>query len=538
MASTKLQQIITSKLPSQEYPELPLGDFIYANVRGRSAYNTEQITFIDGDTGSKWRWDETSDVIERFAGGLADLGVTEGSIVAIVSPNCPEFAIAFHAVTRLAATVTTVNPQYTANEIQAQFEDCSPAIAITISDKLNIVVEAAQQSSIETIILLDQPTEKPSSDDNARVTVLCWKNCLSQPVTQAQLDAKTSIAVLPYSSGTTGKPKGVMLSHFNLVSNIIQTNSAQAYKDDDVALAVLPFFHIYGMQVLMNCLLAEGVPIVTLRRFDMEKVLVLIEEHRVTRFFAVPPIVLGLAKHPAVDQFDISSLRQVFSGAAPLGGELAEEASRRIDCPVVQGYGMTELSPVTHLTTGKDYKAGSSGTAVPDTDCRIVDEKGNDLPPGETGELWIRGPQVMLGYLNDPQATSDCLDEEGWLRTGDLALIDRDKHMYIVDRLKELIKYKGFQIAPAELEATIVAFPEVADVAVIGQRDDESGEVPKAYIVLRPDVELSLETINQRLRQELASYKQLGEADFVETIPKSPSGKILRRLLRDKLETK
>ncbi len=199
---------------------------------------------------------------------------------------------------------------------------------------------------------------------------------------------------------------------------------------------------------------------------------------------------------------------------------------------------MTELSPVTHLTTGKDYKAGSSGTAVPDTDCRIVDEKGNDLPPGETGELWIRGPQVMLGYLNDPQATSDCLDEEGWLRTGDLALIDRDKHMYIVDRLKELIKYKGFQIAPAELEATIVAFPEVADVAVIGQRDDESGEVPKAYIVLRPDVELSLETINQRLRQELASYKQLGEADFVETIPKSPSGKILRRLLRDKLETK
>ena len=324
-----------------------------------------------------------------------------------------------------------------------------------------------------------------------------------------------------------------MLSHRNLVANTIQTNAAQNYSDDESALAVLPFFHIYGMQVLMNCLLAAGVTIVTMRRFDMETALCLIQEHKVTRFFAVPPIVLGFAKHPAVEKYDISSLRQVFSGAAPLGGELANEAARRIGCPVVQGYGMTELSPVTHLTVGSDYKSGSSGVAIANTECRVVADDGNDVPPGEVGELWIRGPQVMKGYLGNDKATADCLDKEGWLRTGDLSRIDEDGHMFIVDRLKELIKYKGFQIAPAELEALIISFPEVADVAVIGVADEESGEVPKAFVKLQQGQSLDAEQLKARLEPELASYKRLHEVEFTDEIPKSASGKILRRLLRD-----
>ncbi len=528
------QLIITSKLQSLQYPSQPLGEYVFRSAEGRHEDFDKRLAFIDGDTGARWLYNDTIGAINQFAGGLAQLGVRSESVVAIIAPNCPEFAIAFHAVIRLGATVTTVNPQYTAREIQEQLNDCQPVIALTVSHTLETVVAAVESSSVKSIILLEEESAGSPVSSDIEIPLMHWRNCLSEPAPQAQLDSKKSIAVLPYSSGTTGRPKGVMLSHFNLLSNLIQTNDGQSYGDDDVALAVLPFFHIYGMQVLMNCLLAAGVPIVTLRRFDMEKVLSLIEEHRITRFFAVPPIVLGLAKHPAVDEFDISSLRQVFSGAAPLGGELAEEAAARIGCPVVQGYGMTELSPVSHLTVGEDYKSGSSGTAVADTDCRIVDENGVDQVHGETGELWIRGPQVMVGYLNNPEATSACLDEEGWLHTGDLALIDNDKHMYIVDRLKELIKYKGFQIAPAELEAAIVAFPEVADVAVIGKPDEESGEVPKAFIVLKKGMALSLESINERMLKQLASYKQLVEADFIETIPKSPSGKILRRILRQK----
>ena len=528
------QIIHKSHFNALDLPELPLGDYVLQRYNQNPGLLGEKTAIIDGDSGEIWNYREFSDHVAEFAGGLAEKGIKTESVVALIAPNCPAFAISFHAVIRLGATVTTVNPQYTSREIHQQLCECDPQIIITVSDKLEAAIKAASGTSIKSIILLDAgktPTAS-LSNDSQQLEILFWKDCLGEPQAQRSLNARSTIAVLPFSSGTTGIPKGVKLSHFNLVANVIQSNTAQQYKESDVALAVLPFFHIYGMQVLMNCLLAQQVPIVTMRRFDMDAALALIEKHRVTRFFAVPPIVLGLAKHPAVEQYDISCLQQVFSGAAPLGGDIAEEAARRIDCPVVQGYGMTELSPVSHMTVGSDYKTGSSGVTIANTECRIVDEEGNDQPCGEIGELWVRGPQVMVGYHNNESATRECLDEDGWLRTGDVARIDDDNHMTIVDRLKELIKYKGFQIAPAELEAAIIAFPEVADVAVIGVADADAGEAPKAFIKMQKDKNLSLAQLNQRLSSELSSYKKIRELEIVDQIPKSASGKILRQVLR------
>jgi len=536
--------IYKSHLPPVDIPLISLGEFVLNSAASRARTSADRPIIIDGDTGVSWSYEQFIDFVARLAGGLQQQGISHGSVVALIAPNSPEFVIAFHAIVRLGATVTTINPQYSAAEIHTQLLDCNPSIAFCADSCLPTLLQAQASNNLKQIIRLPdadrsrgESTEKNDTNEQTPAAtstpIITLPAALDNAIDQQPLSAEETICVLPYSSGTTGIPKGVMLTHRNLVANAIQTNAAQNYSDNESALAVLPFFHIYGMQVLMNCLLAAGVTIVTMRRFDMEAALGLIQQHKITHFFAVPPIVLGLAKHPAVEKYNISSLRQVFSGAAPLGGDLAAEASKRINCPVVQGYGMTELSPVTHLTVGSDYKSGSSGVTIANTECRVVAEEGKDVTPGEVGELWIRGPQVMKGYLGNEKATTDCLDKDGWLRTGDLSRIDEDGHMFIVDRLKELIKYKGFQIAPAELEALIISFPEIADVAVIGVADEESGEVPKAYVKLQQGQTLDAEQLKSRLEPEIASYKRLHYVEFVDSIPKSASGKILRRLLRD-----
>jgi 4-coumarate--CoA ligase len=288
------------------------------------------------------------------------------------------------------------------------------------------------------------------------------------------------------------------------------------------------------MEVLMNGVLYNGGTAVTMPRFDLEEFLRIIQEHKVTRAYVVPPIVLALAKHPMVDHYDLSSLRSVFSGAAPLGAELAAEASARIGCEVVQGYGLTETSPVTHATPPGQFKPGSIGVAISNTDCRVVDPDGNDLGVDEDGEIWIRGPQVMKGYLNNPGATAATIDEDGWLHTGDIGHVDADGHWYIVDRLKELIKYKGFQVPPAELEGLLLTHPAVADAAVIPVPDEEAGEVPKAFVVLKPGAEATPEEIREHVAGHVAHYKQIRYLDIIDEIPKSASGKILRRILKDR----
>jgi acyl-CoA synthetase (AMP-forming)/AMP-acid ligase II len=353
------------------------------------------------------------------------------------------------------------------------------------------------------------------------------------------IDPAEDLVALPYSSGTTGLPKGVMLTHRNLVANICQCEGMETFeqfREDDVCLAVLPFFHIYGMVVIMQWALAEGGTLIVMPRFDMEAFLGAVQTYHITKAPLVPPIVVGLAKHPAVDKYDLSSLRFIFSGAAPLGEAVAREAAKRVGCTLAQGYGMTEASPVTHLSPVRrpDFKLGASGMPVPNTEVKLVDtENGKELGPDQPGELWIRGPQIMKGYLNHPEATADAIDAEGWYHTGDIGYADKDGYFFIVDRLKELIKYKALQVAPAELEALLLTHPAVADAAVVPSPDEEAGEVPKAFVVLKAGQQATAAQLMDFVAGHVAPHKRVRLLEFIDQVPKSASGKILRRMLVD-----
>ena len=512
--------LYTSPLPAVDIPVAPVTVFVLRRVND----HPEKPALIDGTTGRTYSFAELSDVIHRLAGGLVARGFAPGDTLALMAPNLPEYAIIFHAVAVAGGVVTTVNPTYGADEVAFQLRDAGATELVTVGMFAEVAKEAITGTEISEVITIDGVAGTTALD-----------SIFGDPIQQSPVNPVDDVVVLPYSSGTTGLPKGVMLTHHNLVANICQCDHAIVYQPDgEVALAFLPFFHIYGMQILMNGLLANGVTVVTLPRFDLDQALSLVQEHRITRFFAVPPVVLALAKHPAVDSYDLSSLVQVLSGAAPLGAEIAMEAEKRIGCEVVQGYGMTELSPVSHTTPPGMFKAGSSGVTVSNTESRIVDpDTGEDQPFGERGELWVRGPQVMKGYLNNPEATAATLDSDGWLHTGDVAIIDDDHHMTIVDRVKELIKYNGFQVPPAELEALLITHPEVNDVAVIGIPDESAGELPKAFIVRSPGSEVTAEDLQAFVAEHVASYKHIRLVEFIDEIPKSASGKILRRLLRD-----
>ncbi len=510
--------IHTSPLADVAIPDSPLT----AHVLRHADVLADKPAIIDGPTGRALTFGQLADAIARVAGGLVARGFGKGDVLAILAPNSPEYAVAFHGVATAGGTVTTINPTYTAEEIEYQLRDAGARYLVTVPMFLMNAQAAIEGTDVEQIFVFGEAEgATPFSD------------LYGDPIGQQPVEPG-DVVVMPYSSGTTGLSKGVMLTHHNLVANLAQAEPVLNIRDDDVGIAVLPFFHIYGMQVLMNGALAAGTTLVTMPRFDLEQFLQVCQDNHVTRYYLVPPIVLALAKHPLVDQYDLSDARQVFSGAAPLSAELAAEAGARIGCEVVQGYGLTETSPITHATPVGGFKPGSIGVLVPNSECRVVEpETGVDLGLNEDGEIWIRGPQVMSGYLNNPEATAITIDEDGWLHTGDIGHVDEDGHYYIVDRLKELIKYKGFQVAPAELEGLLLTHPAVADVAVIPVPDEEAGEIPKAYVVLKPGQDATAEDLQEHVAGHVATYKQIRLVEFCEDIPKSASGKILRRLLKD-----
>jgi acyl-CoA synthetase (AMP-forming)/AMP-acid ligase II len=505
--------------PDVVIPDVALTPFLLE----RTGALGDKPAFIDGPTGRTLTYRGWAEAVRKAATGLSVRGFRKGDVLAIYSPNLPEYAVAFHAVSLLGGVVTTINPLYTAAELQHQLEDAGARVLVTVAPCLEKAAPAARAAGVREIITFGEASGATpfaalltAAGDPPAVTI----------------DPRTQVVVLPYSSGTTGLPKGVMLTHRNLVANMLQSTCALSIGEGDTILGVLPFFHIYGMVVIMNLGLYRGATIVTMPRFDLEQCLQIMQQYGVTFANVVPPIVLAFAKSPLVDKYDLSRLHTVFSGAAPLSASVATTASTRLGCRVVQGYGLTETSPVTHATRldAAPLKAAGIGPPVPNTEARVVDVVTRaELGPRQEGEICIRGPQVMKGYLNQPDATAAMLDPDGWLHTGDIGYADEDGCFFIVDRLKELIKYKGMQIAPAELEAVLLSHPAIADAAVIPIANEECGEVPKAFVVLKGAA--TGDEILAYVAEQVAPYKKIRTIEMIDQIPKSLSGKILRRVL-------
>ncbi|MFZ2511609.1 MAG: AMP-binding protein [Gordonia sp. (in: high G+C Gram-positive bacteria)] len=523
-----------------EIPNLSVYDYLFGSI---AETDLERTALIDARTGATTTYRQLIGSIDAAAGALAARGIGVADVVAILSPNVPVFATIFHGVLRAGATATTLNALFTEKDIAKQLVDSQAKMIITISLLSPQAIAAAKEVGLpdENIIILDGEGQAATGHPNAADLLGS-----GEPAPEATFDPATHLAVLPYSSGTTGNPKGVMLSHRNLVANVAQIEPLNGMTADDVVLAVLPFFHIYGMTVLLNAALKARASLFVMPRFDMIEFLEGIQNHKITYAFIAPPVAVALAKHPVVDKYDLSSVHTMISGAAPLDAELGQAVADRLNLRMLQGYGMSELSPVSHIIPfdggeqirGKLAPLASVGWAVPNTENRLVDPAtGDDIDiPAEgvsaPGELWVRGPNVMVGYLNNDAATAATIDADGWLHTGDMATVDADGCVTIVDRLKELIKYKGYQVPPAELEALLLTHPQIADVAVVGALDDEGEEVPKAFVVVQDGQELSAEDVMAFTAERVAPYKKVRQVEFIAAIPKSASGKILRKDLR------
>ncbi|MFB6725227.1 AMP-binding protein [Kribbella sp. NPDC056345] len=513
--------IITSQFPPVEILDVPLHDA----VLGRAREYGDRPALVDAVSGREISYAQLDTMTRRVAAGLAELGIRPGDVVALYSPNTILYPVVFYGTTRAGATVTTVNALYTADELHKQLVDSKAKLLVTISLFLPVATAAIEGTDVTEIFVCDQAEGYRSVMELVASTA---------PEPAVTIDPGTDVAVLPYSSGTTGSAKGVMLTHRNIATNLVQAEATFSMAEGERIIAILPFFHIYGQAVLMNLPFRFGVTVVVLPKFELQQFLTTLDEQKITRAFVAPPIVLALAKHPAVDGVDLSALKYLTSAAAPLDAELAEACAKRLGlASVLQCYGMTELSPGTHAIPQDDPEPppGAVGKLFPSTEQRIVGADGNDVADGEVGEIWIRGPQVMKGYLGRPAETDATIDREGWLHTGDLGRVDERGYLYVVDRVKELIKYHGYQVPPAELEAVLLTDERIADAAVIGVVE-EGNEVPKAFVVPMPGSRLTEADVLEYVAARVAPYKKVRQVEFIEAVPKAASGKILRRELR------
>ncbi|KAA0084178.1 4-coumarate--CoA ligase family protein [Mycolicibacterium sp. P9-64] len=524
----------TSPFPDVVIPDLEVFDYLFGDI---SPADLERVALVDAKTCRETTYRELIDGIEAFAAKLSSLGIGVGDVVGLLSPNSTDFAVAFHGILRAGATATPVNALSTAEEIARQLGDSRATMVITVAALRDRAEAAAAAVGLPAskVILLDGEALRPQSSGRRAV--------------DPRFRPETHLAVLPYSSGTTGLPKGVMLTHRNLVANAAQVQPLKILGADDVIIAVLPFFHIYGLSVLLTAALVARAKLVIMPSFDLEAFLAAIQDHRCTRAFIVPPLALALANHPVVTSYDLSSLGVIVCGAAPLDAELNRTVNARLGVTVLQGFGMSELSGVGHgmpVDGGRDSlgvvaQPDSCGWTLPNAVSKIVSpETGVEIAVPDrgrsaAGELCFSGPNVMVGYLGNAEATADTIDADGFLHTGDLACVDETGCVYIIDRLKELIKYKGYQVAPAELEALLLTHPGIADAAVVGVNDPKFGEeIPKAFVVPKPSVHLSAAEVMEFVARNVAPYKKIRDVQFIETIPKSPAGKILRKALRER----
>jgi long-chain acyl-CoA synthetase len=513
----------------------PHGRFLHDLVLDSCSRFGEKEAIIDTSDATRLTYAEYATRVRSVARGLVTAGIRPGEVLAIYLPNSWEYAVIYHAATLAGAIPTLLNPGYREREVLYQLKD-SGAVALFTDGPLLQGLSLTGLPVLRSVYVIRRAA--PGADSFAGLL-----RPSSAALPSPALDPRSTLAALPYSSGTTGLPKGVMLSHFNLVANIFQflaPGEMATPTPDDRLLCFLPLYHIYGLNVVLNPTLAIGATLVLMPRFDVTQACDLILRERITHLPQVPPVMNALCHAAESGLFPATHrIRSTKSGAAPLAPELPRRFTALTGIPVRQGYGMTEASPVTHIGYHEPHLSRPDTVSHPAalTECRIVDEHGCDLPPGQPGELVMRGPQFMSGYWHAPEATAAAL-RDGWYWSGDVAVVDAEGHYRIVDRSKELIKYKGFAIAPAEVEAVLLEHAAVRDCGVVGVKDQEAGEVPLAFIVLRegrsPGPALARDLCGH-VAERLAGYKQPRQVRFVEAIPRNPSGKILRKDLRARL---
>jgi 4-coumarate--CoA ligase len=526
--------IFRSKLPDIYIPKhLPLHTYCFENI---SQFSSKPC-IINGATGETHTYADVELTARRVASGLHKTGIHQGDVIMLLLHNSPEFVFAFLGASYAGATATTANPFYTTAEIEKQARAAKAKLIITQACYAEKVTEFGRENGVK-VMCTDKDvegclhfSELTGADESELLAV--------------KISPDDAVA-LPYSSGTTGLPKGAMLTHKGLVTSVAQQvdgeNPNLYFHSEDVIVCLLPLFHIYSLNSVLLCGLRVGATILIMQKFEINALLELVHKYKVTIAPFVPPIVLAIAKSPVVDNYDLSSIRMVMSGAAPMGKELEDKVRVKLpNATLGQGYGMTEAGPVLSMCLAFakepfEIKSGACGTVVRNAEMKIVDpDTGDSLPHNQAGEICIRGDQIMKGYLNDPEATERTIDKEGWLHTGDIGYIDDDEEIFIVDRLKELIKYKGFQVAPAELEALLIAHPNISDAAVVPMKDEGAGEVPVAFVVRANGSKISEDEIKQYISKQVVFYKRINKVFFTDAIPKAPTGKILRKDLRAKL---
>eukprot|EP01133_Synstelium_polycarpum_P002614 gene2614-3005_t len=512
----KEKQYFISKYPDLHIPkDVGITEYIMPFLRR----NSDSVIFIDGNNHREYTAGQMADSVDKFACQLSRMGYKKGDVVGILMHNVPEYFVAFHGALSLVEeagkTLGTTNPR------------CLISQSLFV-DKINEIKTVIPV--IQDFIIVGDPLPN----------TITYQSMLENDgiYPRVKIDGFRETAILPFSSGTTGLPKGVMLTHYNMIANALQVQTIETtnFRADEVVLGITPYFHIYGMLFFMLLSPKIGAKAVTMARFEPELYLQLVQKYRVTTSYIAPPVAVMFAKHPLMDKYDVSSLRMLFSGSAPLSATVEKAIAERFNgkIQIKQAYGLTEASPAIFVQHSIFIKPGSSGMLLPNLTLKIVDlESGRLCKVGERGEICVRGPNVMKGYYNNEKATNEMIDQDDFLHTGDVGYVDADGCYYLEDRIKELIKYKGFQVPPAELEGILLQHPSIIDAAVIGIPDEDSGELPKAFVVLRPNHTLTETEVCEYLKPQVAYYKQLrGGVTFIEAIPKTASGKILRRDLR------
>ncbi|XP_074276318.1 4-coumarate--CoA ligase 1-like [Silene latifolia] len=534
------EYIFRSKLPDIYIPNhLPLHTYCFQNLSEFS----DRKCLIDGTTGREWSYMEVERTAKKAGAGFRNhFGVQKGSVIMLLLQNCPEFVFSFLGASFIGCISTTANPLCTPGEIEKQARASKATAVITQSAFADKVRAYCEENDIH-LVLVDHPTINGVHDKY--FWDLVENESSDPPIIDIDISPDDVVA-LPYSSGTTGLPKGVMLTHKSLVTSVGQQvdgeNPNLYFQPEDVILCVLPLFHIYSLNSVLLCALRVGAAILIMPKFEINMLMELVQKYKVTIAPFVPPIVLAIAKNQDMGKYDLSSVRTIMSGAAPMGKDLEDAVRAKLpNAKLGQGYGMTEAGPVLAMCLAfakepMDVKSGSCGTVVRNADLKIIDpDTGSSLPRNHPGEICIRGDQIMKGYLNDPEATMNTIDKDGWLHTGDIGYVDDDDEIFIVDRLKELIKYKGFQVAPAELEAMLLNHPSINDAAVVAMKDDAAGEVPVAFVVRSNGCKITEDDVKQYISKQVVFYKRINRVFFVDSIPKLPSGKILRKELRARL---